>query len=218
MQRYKSGGLSMKRGWLLGILALLTILPCAAQQVLYSNLKELRGNDGDTVSILRVEKRTKNQIVLMGGGDYRIEAIDNPGLCKYLKSRCYAVRIDTALYVNCRKMRYKRYRFGGWFAPAMWVNNKIYFCAQPVGQAATSTSAPADAMKLGGEVGDAIAASGLVNLRVYYELDPETGKSHFVGKDKMMELLTGQPALQEALSRETSESAQVIVKYFKKLK
>ena len=32
-------------------------------------------------------------------------------------------------------MRYKRYRFGGWYAPAMWVKDRIYFCAQPVGQA-----------------------------------------------------------------------------------
>ena len=54
----------------------------------------------------------------MGGADYRITVDDNPGLCRYLKSRCYAVRVDTSLYVNCRKMRYKRYRFGQWYAPA----------------------------------------------------------------------------------------------------
>ena len=209
---------SMKKWWLLGICMLLAALPCAAQQVLYSNLKELVSNHGDTVTTLRVEKRTKNQIVLMGGGDYRIEAKDNPGLCKYLKSRCYAVRIDTSLYVNCKKMRYKRYRFGGWYAPAMWLNGKIYFCAQPVGQAAATTTAPADATKLGGEVGDAIAASGLVNARVFYELDPETGKSTFVGKDKLMELLKNHPALQSALSEETSESAKVIGKYLEQLK
>lgn len=208
----------MKRWWLLGIWALLAALPCVAQQVLYSNLRELVSNVGDTVTTLRVDKRTKNQILLMGGGDYRIEAKDNPGLCKYLKSRCYAVRIDTSLYVNCKKMRYKRYRFGGWYAPAMWLNKKIYFCAQPVGQAAASTTAPADATKLSGEVGDAIAASGLINARVFYELDPETGKSVFVGKDKMMELLKNQPALQSALSQETSESAKVIGKYLRQLK
>ena len=57
---------------------------------------------------------------------------------------------------------------------------KVYFCAQPVGQAATSTMTPDDATRLGGEVGDAINASGLVHARVYYELNPETGKSEFV--------------------------------------
>ena len=165
----------MKRGWVLGLLALL-VLPCSAQQIMYSNLKELVEGRGDTVTILKVEKRSKNQIYLMGGADYRIEAKDNSGLCRYLKSRCYAVRMDTSLYVNCKKMRYKRYRFGGWYAPAMWVKGRIYFCAQPVGQAAASTATPPDATKLGGEVGDAINASGLVHARVYYELNPETGK------------------------------------------
>lgn len=207
----------MKRWWLLGILSLLAVLPSAAQQVMYSNLKGLVEDRGDTVTTLRVEKRTRNQIYLTGGGDYRIEAHENPGLSKYLKSRCYAVRIDTVLYVNCRKMRYKRYRFGSWFAPTLLVGGKIFFCAQPVGQAATSTAAPADATRLGGEVGDAIAASGLVHARVYYELNTETGKSTFVGKEKMMELLDGQPALQEALRKETSESAKVIERYLRQL-
>ena len=149
---------------------------------MYSNLKALVEGRGDTVTILKVEKRSKNQIYLMGGADYRIEAEDNSGLCRYLKSRCYAVRMDTSLYVNCKKMRYKRYRFGGWYAPAMWVKGKIYFCAQPVGQVAASTATPPDATKLGGEVGDAINASGLVFARVYYELNPETGRSEFVGR------------------------------------
>ena len=114
----KRGGWDMKKSWLLGVLMLLAVLPVGAQQVMYSNLKELVENRGDTVTTLKIEKRTKNQIYLMGGADYRITVDDNPGLCRYLKSRCYAVRVDTSLYVNCRKMRYKRYRFGQWYAPA----------------------------------------------------------------------------------------------------
>ena len=191
--------------------------PCSAQQIMYSNLKELVEGRGDTVTILKVEKRSKNQIYLMGGADYRIEAKDNSGLCRYLKSRCYAVRMDTSLYVNCKKMRYKRYRFGGWYAPAMWVKGRIYFCAQPVGQAAASTATPPDATKLGGEVGDAINASGLVFARVYYELNPETGRSEFVGREKMLELLADYPELKEAFEKETSESAEVVGKYLRQL-
>lgn len=207
----------MKRSWLLGVFILLAALPAAAQQVMYSNLKELVENRGDTVTTLKVEKRTKKQIYLLGGADYRITVDDNPGLCRYLKSRCYAVRIDTALYVNCRKMRYKRYRFGQWYAPAMWLNGKVYFYAQPVGQAATSTMTPDDATRLGGEVGDAINASGLVYARVCYELNPETGKSEFVGRERMMQLLDGYPELRAEFEKETSESAEVMGKYLKQL-
>lgn len=192
-------------------------MSCEAQQIIYANLRELVECDGDTVTTLKLERRSKNQILLMGGGDYRIEAVDNRGLSRYLNRRCYAVRIDTALYVNCRKMRYKRYRFGNCYAAAMHVGDKFYFCAQPVGQAATSTAQSPDATKLGGEVGDAIAASALVASRVFYEINPETGRAEFVGKDKMMKLLEGHPELQDQLRQETSESAEVMCRYLRAL-
>ena len=115
-------------------------------------------------------------------------------------------------------MRYKRYRFGGWYAPATWIQGKIYFYAQPVGSVAASTTQPADATKLGGDVGTAIAASGLVNARVYYELNPETGKVEFVGKDKMLQLLKNEPELLNAFLQESSESAEVTGKYLLRLK
>lgn len=194
----------------------LCLLPCVAQQVLYPNLKALMSCSGDTVTILKVEKRSMNQIYLTGGADYRIEAKDNPGLSRYIRSRCYAVQMDSSWFVNCRKMRYKRYRFGQWYAPALWVGGKLYFSAQPLGQVAAGTLTSSDAAKLGGEVGDALAASGLVHERVYYEIDPETGRSEFVGHDKMLQLLSDfQPALKQQFMQETSESAEVIGHYLK---
>lgn len=117
----------MKRWWLLGIFGLLVALHGSAQQVIYANLKELVEDRGDTLSTLKIEKRSKNQILLMGGADYRVSVDDNPGLCRYLKSRCYAVRADSALYVNCKKVRYKRFRFGGWYAPAIWIQGENLF-------------------------------------------------------------------------------------------
>lgn len=207
----------MKRVCLSVLLLCFAVCMCSAQQIMYSSLRELVEDRGDVVSILKVTKRTKNQIFLTGGGDYRIEALGNSGMSRYLKRRCYAVRIDSSLYVNCKKMRYKRFRLGGWYAPAMWVGGKIYYTAQPVGQVAASTATPPDAVKLGGEVGDAIAASGLANERVYYELDPETGRSAFVGKERMAELLQAHPEWLEQLQQETSECAEVMGKYLRLL-
>lgn len=198
------------------LLLSLCLLPSVAQQILYPNLKALMACSGDTVTILKVEKRSVNQIYLTGGADFRIEAQDNPGLSRYIRSRCYAVQIDSSWFVNCRKMRYKRFRFGQWYAPALWVRGKLYFSAQPLGQVATGSLTPSDAAKLGGEVGNAIAASGLVHERVYYEIDPETGRSEFVGRDKMLQLLSDSlPALKQQLMQETSESAEVIGRYLK---
>ncbi len=202
----------MKRICLL-IFIILAPLLCAAQQIMYANLDALVEGRGDTVTILKVEKRAKGQLFLTGGADYRIEAEGNRGLSRYLRRRCYAVQVDTQLFVNCRKMRYKRFRLGGWYAPAFRVGKNVYYSAQPVGQVAASTATPPDAVRLGGDVGSALAASGLVHARVYYELDTASGKSYFVGKERMAELLAAYPDLQEKLMRETSESAGVIGKY-----
>lgn len=208
----------MKR--LISILILLSfcLLQGKAQQVLFSNLKNLLEVRGDTVSTLHVERRSKKQIYLMGGADFKIEARGNEGLSKYIKRRCYAIQVDSILYLNCRKMRYKRYRFGAWYAQALRINGHVFYKAQPLGQVASSTMVDEEATKLGGEVGDAINASGMVTQRVYYELDLTTGYSNFVGKERMAELLTGHPQWIEALQKERSEEAAVIERYLLLLK
>ena len=208
----------MKR--LISILILLSfcLLQGKAQQVLFSNLKNLLEVRGDTVSTLHVERRSKKQIYLMGGADFKIEARGNEGLSKYIKRRCYAIQVDSILYLNCRKMRYKRYRFGAWYAQALRINGHVFYKAQPLGQVASSTMVDEEATKQGGEVGDAINASGMVTQRVYYELDLTTGYSNFVGKERMAELLTGHPQWIEALQKERSEEAAVIERYLLLLK
>lgn len=207
----------MKRYWLLTLLLML-FLPMAAQQIMYANLDDLVRQQGDTASILLVERRAKKNIYLTGGADYRIFAYGNQWLSRYLKVRCYAVQIDTALYVNCRRIHYRRYHFGHWYASAMRVNGKIYFAAQPLGQVATQNILPDDLAKLGGQVGDAINASSLVNYHVYYEINNETGKAEFVGKEKMNTLLAPYPELLQSFTQAGGESAEVTGKYLKALK
>lgn len=200
------------------LLALAGGMTATAQQIIYANLEALREACGDTATTLQAERRSLNQLYLMGGGDFRIFSPDNRGLTRYLRKRCYAVRIDTALYVNCRKMRYKKYRLGGWYAPALLIGGRIYYAAQPVGQVATGTLTPPYGRKLGGEVGDAIKASGLVDKRVFYELDLQTGQSSFVGRERMLELLEGHPDWQREFRQEANEAAEVMVKYLLRLR
>lgn len=199
-------------------LFLLGILSSHAQQVMFASLNDLAEGKGDTVTILQVQKRTKNQINLMGGADYRISADDNTSMGRYLKRRCFAVQIDTTLYVNCKKMRYKKFRLGNWYAKALWVNGTVFYAAQPVGQVATDKIVPEHTPKLGGEVGDAIQASGLTDERVYYELNMETGRSEFVGRERMLQLLAGKPELKKQFEQETSENASTIEPYLFQLR
>ena len=206
----------MRKLAIVWLLVTLTALCANAQAVVYSSLKDFVAQRGDTLAAIQVEKRAKNQITLTGGADYKVSADDNESLSRYLKKRCYLVRADSALYVNCRKLRYKKLRFGAWYAPAMLLNGNIYFSALPLGSVAVGASTNMS-VTLGGRLGDAIAASGQVSKRVYYEIDAATGKVDFVGKDKMLLLLAGHPLLQEAYLKDNSQSAQVTGHYLREL-
>ena len=74
----------MKKGCILLLLMSVISLPLIAQNIIYSNLKELLAQDGDTVAVLRVERRSKNQILLTGGADYRITAGNDESMCRLL--------------------------------------------------------------------------------------------------------------------------------------
>ena len=208
----------MKKGCILCLLISVISLPLVAQNIVYSNLKDLLAHDGDTVTALKIEKRTKNNISLSGGADYKISADTDKSLCKYLKKRCFAVRDEKGnLYLNCRKLRYKKLRFGAWYAPAVQLGKNIYFCAMPLGSVIGGNFVEEDDVKLGGNIGDALAASSLVTKRVCYELNGETGKVDFLGKDRMLQLLKNYPELKQAYLKDDSQEAKHTFKYLLEL-
>lgn len=204
----------MKKEYILCLLLNMFGLSLAAQDVIYSNLKDFLSQKGDTVQALRIEKRSRNLIVLTGGADYRITVDENESMCRILKKRNFAVQTASGkLYVNCRKLRYKKLRFGAWYAPAVRIGDNLYFCAVPLGSAIGSHFPEENDVKLGGQVGDALAASSLVAKRVCYELNGETGKIEFVGKDKMLQLLSDYPEYSQNYMQEGGQEAKHTFKY-----
>lgn len=190
----------------------------SAQDKMYVNLADLLSDEGEVLTTLNKTKRSKSQIALSPGADYEIYSAGNRELSKYLKKRAYAVRLNDTLYINCKQLKYKKYRFGNWYAQAELIKGHVYFQAQPLGQIASSTLVPKEGSKLGGTVGDAINASNL-NDKVFYVINPGTGEADFVGKEMMTRLLsTHQPALLDQFSQEESERADVIGKYLEKLR
>ena len=183
----------MKKGCILCLLISVISLPLIAQNIIYSNLKELQAQHGDTTAVLRVEKRSRNQIVLTGGADYRITAGDDESMCRRLKKRCFAVRDEKG-------------------------DLNIYFCAMPLGSVIGGNFVEEDDVKLGGNIGDALAASSLVTKRVCYELNGETGKVDFLGKDKMLQLLKNYPELKQAYLKDDSQEAKHTFKYLLELR
>lgn len=195
---------------------MLSSLFISAQTTVYSNLKDLLSNQGIAKSGVFVEKRTRNKIVLNGGADFKVSSDDDKAINHYLKKRCYAIRIDSNLYVNCKRLHYKKMRFGNWYAPALIIAGNVYFSAVPLGSVVAQSSRTMK-VKLGGELGDAIASSGLVGKRVYYKIDGDTGQLSFASKACMFDLLESQPQLLRSYLEEDSESAEVIGKYLQLL-
>ena len=169
----------MKKGCILCLLISVISLPLIAQNIIYSNLKELLTQHGDTTDVVRDEKGN--------------------------------------LYLNCRKLRYKKLRFGAWYAPAVQLGKNIYFCAMPLGSVIGGNFVEEDDVKLGGNIGDALAASSLVTKRVCYELNGETGKVDFLGKDRMLQLLKNYPELKQAYLKDDSQEAKHTFKYLLEL-
>ena len=148
-----------------------------------------------------------------------ITAGDDESMCRRLKKRCFAVRSEEGdLYLNCRKLRYKKLRFGAWYAPAVQLGKNIYFCAMPLGSVIGGNFVEDDDVKLGGNIGDALAASSLVTKRVCYELNGETGKIEFLGKDKMLQILDKYPEWKQAYLKEDSQEAKETFDYLLKLR
>lgn len=200
----------MKRYSLLLLLILLFSCKSFAQQMVYSSLRNFLAHKADTVSTLVVEKRSKQNIYLTGGADFKIYIPGNKGLSRYIKSRAAVVSADSGLYVNCKRLSYQRYKFGSWYAPALHIQNSLYFIAQPLGQEATKTLCSDYSNRLAGDVGNAIAASGIVNLRVVYQLDLSSGKVAFVGKEKLLSLFAPYKNLMAKVGQLCSEEASSV--------
>lgn len=205
----------MKKPLLIFFVSITAQLLCA-QHITYHKWEDLIAGKGDTVIAPReliAEKRNIAQIMLQNGGDYKITA-NRSWLRKSLRSRYFAASIDGTLYINCKKVKINKFRFGKFYARAMRVNGDVYFCAIPVGPAAVAVVNRNIGM---GDIGGAVASSSAVSQRVFYQIDAETGEVSFVGKDMMSELLADYPELKEAYLKENNQEAEVTGRYLEKL-
>ena len=203
----------MRKLWIIMFLGLVA-LNVAAKNQAYASLKDLFAHKADTIGLLKIEKRTNNQMMMTAGGDYKITSA-NDALNKRIKKRCYGICSNGALYLNCRKLRFNKFRFGTCYVAAMWVGSNLYFCAPPVGPAEASVT-PARNYAMGA-IGQAISSSSMVSDRVFYEIDSLTLKVDFVSKEKMSSLLKNHPNLLAEYLSENSEAAKVVAKYLRLL-
>lgn len=178
--------------------------PCRS----YNSITDLLNGTYDTTLSVIVEKRTKNQIFMSGGADYKIYNGDKE-TDKLIKTKIYAIEVNDSLYVNCRKLKFKKHVIGAWFAPAIVCQGKVYFYAISVGPSAAVAF---------GVIGGAVQAANEASSRVYYEMDPAMKELDKVGSEKMMILLKDYPELLEQYKKEAlKEHIEIVHKYLQKI-
>ena len=148
----RKGGCLWRKGCILCLLISVISLPLIAQNIIYSNLKELLTQHGDTTAVLRCRKTFQKSDCINRRGWLPDNGRWWRVMCRRLKKRCFAVRDEKGnLYLNCRKLRYKKLRFGAWYAPAVQLGKNIYFCAMPLGSVIGGNFVEEDDVKLGGK-------------------------------------------------------------------
>ena len=178
--------------------------PCKS----YNSITNLLNGTYETTLNVIVEKRTKNQIFMSGGADYKIYNGDKE-TDKLIKTKIYAIEVNDSLFVNCRKLKYKKRVIGSWFAPAIVCQGKVYFSAISVGP---------NAAAMFGAIGGAVQAANQASSRVYYEMDPAEKELDKVGSEKMGELLKDYPELLEQYQKEVfKEDIEIVAKYLQQI-
>ncbi|MFA6812321.1 MAG: DUF6563 family protein [Bacteroidaceae bacterium] len=211
----------MRRSYLLSLVLVCFSLSTLAQDICYGSMKKYFANRGDTVAPLQIVHRSKNQMKLTGGADYKIfTSTQNESMDRYLRKRCFVVSTnkDSCSFVNCRKLRYKKLRFGNWYAPCVLLGNKLYFSAVPLGSVIGQSFVDFGDAKLGGSVGEALATCNLGSHRVLYVIDGATGKVDYVNQEMMKQLFKDHPEWIEQYSKKTTCESNVLIKYLLELK
>ena len=111
---------------------------------------------------------------MSGGGDYKIYNGDKE-TDKLIKTKIYAIEVNDSLYVNCRKLKFKKRVIGGWFAPAIVCRGKsIFLCYFGWPERCCNFWSYRRRCQAANEA----------SSRVYYEMDPAEKELDKVGSEK----------------------------------
>ena len=155
---------------------------------------------------LRLISHSTAHQVWVGGNDFKFET-DDKDVNKTLKKEALVVEYQDTLYVNLRKLRYKKTAFGSGYAQGLaYDKDKLLFVTHRIGPAVTSHRM-ASAFLLGA-VGAAISESDIRKDRVCYLID-----NNGDGKKTDIVLMDD-----EFMNRLLAQDAQLLERYNEKAK
>ena len=195
-------------------------------QGLYMTFDEIKRHQPSATPDIKVVKRTKFDIIMYGGNDYKLEPTDKT-FKKIIKKKAWAYSDGDTLYLNCKK-----FIFQPWYAKVQDTGDYLMFdaCMSKISQDYYKNMAESAVVGyLFGIVGGSLMAASDAQKRYHYVADANTGFVHFVSLDYLDEILskrddnvypkfqTDLKALKTISDREQFESAEKILvdKYIK---
>lgn len=155
----------------------------------YMTWEELKAKTPGETFELSMERRTKTDIKMNGGNDYRLTSADKSVKNKVLKREILAYSTGDSLYINGLP-----YKLQTWYAKVLSEGKYYVFTAGIPMDKTLQTKEMQQGMAFGA-IGGGIAGASLAMKRFLYILDKETNKVKMIDAAVLSEMLTAYPEL-----------------------
>lgn len=182
----------------------------------YMSFAEILSKSPSVSVELEIERRTKGDIKMNGGNDYKLFKSDKSIKKKTIKNKYYAYSDGDSLYINCI-----HYKIQPWYTPVL--SDGRFFVIR--GGISIDTKTQKEQLdnqaQLGymfGAIGGAFQGAKLAMLRFIYVIDKESNQITTVSSDYLKKLLSETPELLTQYEAEDEQLDQkIFVKYLRLL-
>jgi len=172
----------------------------------YMSFEEIINKTPSRQIDLQIIKRTKGDIKMNGGNDYKLDTEDESIPRKFLKKEVCAYSKGDTLYLNCLP-----YKVQTWYTPVISDGNFLIIRAGLSAKSKEYGQTIAAGVMFGA-VGGAIAGANAAMLRKLYAIDKKDNKIIPITESSLKELLAAKPEvlqLYEAAINKKDENVQM---------
>ena len=179
----------------------------------YMKVEEIKGKSPSNPLELKVIKRTKGDIKMIGGNDYKLVSADKTVAGKTLRKELLAYSNGDTLYLNCLP-----YKLQQWYAAIISSGKYLIFKGGiPMDNKMYKNQIAISGVAFGA-IGGAFAGAQMALMRFLYALDLETNTVEMIVPETLRKLLANRSGLLEQYNQEPKpEDESTLIKYLKML-
>ena len=184
-------------------------LSAQQQAALYAGMEDYNKGECLLAENVEITTRSKNDIKMNGGNDYKIEA-DDYNIKNDLKRFYWFVKQNDTLYLNMKPIMKSK-----WYAKALYSDTTyIYFRAGNGEVYNPGRGKVLMASAMFGAIGGGFAAASAAKERYDYILDRRSGNVYLADKTLLLNIVKGKEGLYNQLYKVRSELTQEEIIYY----